>query len=73
MPGVKTGANIKKNDYLARRRMKAKQRKSNGHVSSTIDNKQARQLKKIEKLKRKVAKKAELKQAIKDRKMDTTN
>ena len=73
MPGVKTGANIKKNDYLKTKRTKAQQRRSKSHAPSTIDNKKARQLKKLEKLKRKIATKAELKKAVQDRKMDTSS
>merc|ERR1739848_262159 len=68
MPGVKQSANIAKNDYLAARRNKMKQKKSKLHKPSMIDNKKARQLKKLEKLKRKIATKAELKKAVKDKK-----
>ena len=64
MPGVKQSPNIKKNDYLKAKRNKTQQRKAKVHVSSTIDNKKHTQLKKLEKLKRKMATKAELKKAV---------
>ena len=74
MPGVKVSANIKKHDYLKSRRNKKQQiKKSKGYAPSTIDNKQARQMKKREKLQKKVAAKAELKKALKDGKMDIGN
>mmetsp|Transcript_4350 Transcript_4350/g.5816 ORF Transcript_4350/g.5816 Transcript_4350/m.5816 type:complete len:99 (-) Transcript_4350:28-324(-) len=63
MPGVKVSANIKKHDFLKSRRNKHQQiRKSKGYKPSTIDNKTATQLKKIEKLRKKIATKQELKE-----------
>ena len=59
MPGVKSSSNTKKNDYLAARRNKIKKKTLKNHKPSTIENK--KQFKKFEKLKRKIATKAELK------------
>ena len=64
MPGVKQSANIAKCDYTALRRKKNQNRKSKAHKPSTIDNKKHSQIKKLEKLKRKLATKAELKKQV---------
>ena len=73
MPGVKVSANICKHDYLKTHRKKAQQKKSKLHKPSTINTKKFTQIKKLEKLKRKMATKAELKAAVKAKKMDVDN